>query len=175
MVYRLPVCCVQAAALAAAAVTAVLPGAASAQPLDDPALERLAADQCATADFHDRAQKAAFAASVLDAVQRLERFDPEEAERLLERLLLCCDLLADLDHDQRTLMAARLAYAARLMAQYDAELARELDRLVDLCGDRVIDVSYGAARGPDRASGSGTPSFFGGSGGGGGGGVPTDN
>ncbi|HEX2255835.1 MAG TPA: hypothetical protein VHG92_03875 [Afifellaceae bacterium] len=153
----------------------VAPGAGGAEPLVALDGDRLAAGQCATAGIEHTAQKAAFAASVLDAVERLERFDAREAEQLLERILLCCDLVADLEQDQRTLMAARLAYAARLMAEYDPELARELDRLVDLCGDRVVDVSYGAARGADGSGDAGSLSLFSGSGGGGGGGVPSDN
>jgi len=176
MAYRLPRCWVRGVAVLTAAGIAVAP-AAWAEPVLAPQVERLSADECATADIEDAGQKAAFAASVLDAVERLERFDREAAAELLERILLCCDLVAELEHDQRILMAARLAYAARLMAEHDPELARELDRLVDLCGDRVIDVSYGAARGPDGGSDAGAVSLFGGSGsgGGGGGGVPTDN
>lgn len=174
MVYRLPLICTRLAALAAAAGAAVAPAPGVAEPAFEAEAERLAAGRCATAGFVDNEQKAAFAATVLDAVQRLERFDREEAARLLERIELCCDLVADLDPEQRTLMAARLAYAARLMAEHDAELARELDRLIDLCGDNVVDVSYGAARGSEGGSDTGAPSLFGGSGGGGGG-VPSDN
>lgn len=174
MVYRLPFLCARVAALAAAAGAAIAPGAARAEPLVMPEPERLAAGQCVTAGLEGAAEKAAFAASVLDAVAQLERFDRREAEALLERILLCCDLVANLHHDQRTLMAARLAYAARLMAEHDPELARELDRLVELCGDRVVDVSYGAARGADAGDARSLP-LFGGAAGGGGGGVPTDN
>jgi hypothetical protein len=175
MAYRLPLRRASAAALAAAAFAPVLAAGAHAQPpLVQPEAGWPPANECATADLDKVSDKAAFAAAILDAVHRLESFDPREAKGLLERVDLCCDLLAELEPDQRTLMAARLAYAARLMAQHDEELARELDRLVDLCGERVIDVSYGAARGAEAGSGPDLPSFFGGSGAGGGG-LPSEN
>lgn len=71
------------------------------------------------------------------------------SEGIVDRLPECCQIVISSDSDANIAFGAALALATRDLGEKDIEPAREIERMIGLCGDEVALRSYEIARGED--------------------------
>lgn len=71
------------------------------------------------------------------------------SEEIVDRLPECCQIVISSDSDANIAFGAALALATRDLGKKDIDSAREIERMIGLCGDEVALRSYEIARGED--------------------------